>query len=58
MQCLQLLPEQYRLAVHLCDVESLSYEEAADALDVPIGTIRSRLSRGREILRARLTHSK
>jgi len=54
MECLQSLPEQFRMAVHLCDIESLSYEEAADALDVPIGTVRSRLSRGRDMLRARL----
>lgn len=57
MECLQTIPEQYRLAVHLCDIESLSYEEAADALEVPIGTIRSRLSRGRNLLRARLNRA-
>ena len=48
------LPEEYRLAVSLCDVEEMSYEEAALAMDVPLGTVRSRLYRGRNILRARL----
>ena len=48
------LPEEYRLAVSLCDVEELSYIEAADALEVPVGTIRSRLFRGRRLLRDRL----
>lgn len=41
----------YRLAIQLCDVEGLSYEEAADVLEVPIGTVRSRLYRGRNRLR-------
>lgn len=48
------LPEEYRLAVGLCDVEELSYEEAAQIMDVPLGTVRSRLYRGRNLLRARL----
>jgi len=45
------LPPDMRLAVVLCDVQSSSYEEAAQALDVPIGTVKSRLSRGRAQLR-------
>jgi RNA polymerase sigma-70 factor (ECF subfamily) len=56
MSELENLPEEYRLAVVLCDVEQMSYEEAASALEVPIGTVRSRLFRGRRILRARLAH--
>jgi RNA polymerase sigma-70 factor, ECF subfamily len=48
------LPEEYRLAVSLCDVEGLSYSEAAEALDVPVGTVRSRLFRGRRALRDKL----
>ncbi len=48
------LPEEYALAVSLCDIEELSYEEAAVAMDVPLGTVRSRLYRGRKLLRARL----
>jgi RNA polymerase sigma-70 factor, ECF subfamily len=51
---LNRLPIEYKLAVHLCDVEEMTYEEAAHALDVPIGTIRSRLYRGRSMIRARL----
>ncbi len=51
---LDRIPEEYRLAVTLCDMEELSYEEAAAAMDVPIGTVRSRLYRGRQMLRERL----
>lgn len=48
------LPEEYRLAVALCDVEELSYQEAAATMEVPVGTVRSRLYRGRMMLRDRL----
>lgn len=48
------LPEEYRLAVTLCDVEQLDYQEAAEALDVPVGTVKSRLFRGRKLLQQRL----
>lgn len=41
--------------IQLCDVEQLSYEEAAEAMDCPVGTIRSRLFRARALLRDRLT---
>jgi RNA polymerase sigma-70 factor (ECF subfamily) len=41
--------------VILSDIEGLTYEEIADFVDVPLGTVRSRLHRGRRILRARLT---
>lgn len=51
---LDRLPEEYRLAVTLCDVEEMTYEEAAFACNVPTGTVRSRLFRGRRLLRARL----
>ena len=47
---LDKLPEEYRLTIALCDVEEMSYEEAAQALGVPLGTIRSRLFRGRKLL--------
>ncbi|MCC5934610.1 MAG: sigma-70 family RNA polymerase sigma factor [Candidatus Cyclonatronum sp.] len=49
------LPEDFRTVVLLCDVEGFTYEEIANMLDVPIGTIRSRLHRGRNLLRVRLT---
>ncbi|MBS1700870.1 MAG: RNA polymerase sigma factor [Armatimonadetes bacterium] len=48
------LPEEYRVAVTLCDLEEMTYESAADVLGVPIGTIRSRVFRGRRILRHKL----
>lgn len=48
------IPQHYREVVHLVDVEEFSYKEASDALDVPIGTIMSRLSRGRNLLRKEL----
>jgi RNA polymerase sigma factor (sigma-70 family) len=41
------LPEDYRVAVVLCDLLDFSYEEIAEALDVPVGTVRSRIHRGR-----------
>ncbi|MCX7966866.1 MAG: sigma-70 family RNA polymerase sigma factor [Armatimonadetes bacterium] len=48
---LERLPEPFREVVVLCDIEGLSYAEAAQALGIPIGTVRSRLSRAREALR-------
>jgi len=48
------LPEDQRVALLLVGMEGMSYEEAARVLDVPIGTVRSRLSRGRKSLRLRL----
>jgi RNA polymerase sigma-70 factor, ECF subfamily len=48
------LPPEFREAVVLCELEELSYAEAARALDCPIGTIRSRLHRGRALLLAKL----
>jgi len=48
------LPPEFREAVVLCELEELSYEEAARALDCPVGTIRSRLHRGRALLLAKL----
>jgi RNA polymerase sigma-70 factor (ECF subfamily) len=45
---------EFREAIVLCELEELSYEEAAKALDCPIGTIRSRLHRGRALLLAKL----
>ncbi len=51
---LQRLPEEQQLAVSLVLVEGLSYQEAADVLEIPVGTLTSRLSRGRETLASML----
>jgi RNA polymerase sigma-70 factor (ECF subfamily) len=51
---LRRLPEEFRTAVVLCDVVGLSYEEIADAIAVPVGTVRSRIHRGRRLLREAL----
>ncbi|MDR3692798.1 MAG: sigma-70 family RNA polymerase sigma factor [Fimbriimonas sp.] len=48
------VPEDFRMAVILSDIEGLSYQEIADATSVPIGTVRSRLARGRSMLRRSL----
>jgi RNA polymerase sigma-70 factor (ECF subfamily) len=50
------LPPDFRAAVVLCDVEGLSYEEIAEVLDLKLGTVRSRIHRGRSMLRAALAH--
>jgi RNA polymerase sigma-70 factor (ECF subfamily) len=44
------LPDEYREVVLLCDVSELSYREVSEALGCPVGTVRSRLSRGRQML--------
>jgi RNA polymerase sigma-70 factor (ECF subfamily) len=48
---LRSLPAEYRAAVVLCDVVGYGYQEIADTLDVPVGTVRSRIHRGRAQLR-------
>lgn len=48
---LRTLPDEYRAAVVLCDVVGLGYEEIAASLSVPVGTVRSRIHRGRSQLR-------
>ena len=55
-QALQALPPDFRAAVVLCDVEGMSYEEIADILDAKLGTVRSRIHRGRAMLREALAH--
>ena len=51
---LREIPEPYRAAVVLRDLEGLSYEEIAEVLEISLGTVKSRLMRGREHLRKRL----
>jgi RNA polymerase sigma-70 factor (ECF subfamily) len=51
---LRTLPAEYRAAVVMCDVVGLSYQEISDSLDVPVGTVRSRIHRGRALLRRAL----
>jgi RNA polymerase sigma-70 factor (ECF subfamily) len=51
---LESLPEDFRTVVILCDIEGLTYEEIAEFVDCPIGTVRSRLHRGRKMLRTKL----
>jgi RNA polymerase sigma-70 factor (ECF subfamily) len=48
------IPEDFRTVVILCDIEGLTYEEIAEFIDRPIGTVRSRLHRGRKLLQAQL----
>jgi RNA polymerase sigma-70 factor (ECF subfamily) len=55
LRALDRIPADYRAAVLLADVEEFSYKEIAGLLNVPIGTVMSRLSRGRNLLRDQLT---
>ncbi len=52
------IPELYQDITLLCDVEGLTYKEIADALTIPIGTVMSRLHRGRASLRQQLASSR
>ena len=53
---LDALPADFRVAVVLCDLEQLSYEEIAATLGIKVGTVRSRIHRGRVLLRDALAH--
>jgi RNA polymerase sigma factor (sigma-70 family) len=53
---LDQLPPDFRAAVVLCDIEGLSYEEIAATLNIKLGTVRSRIHRGRTLLREALAH--
>lgn len=55
MLALNSLQDDYKTVIILCDLEGLSYEEIAEFLKCPIGTVRSRLHRGRKILQKELT---
>ncbi len=55
-QALDELPAEFRVAVVLCDLEQLSYEEIAATLGIKVGTVRSRIHRGRVLLRQALAH--
>lgn len=54
LQAIEDLPDQFRLAVVLSDIEGFSYAEMAEIMDVPMGTVMSRLHRGRKALQKRL----
>ena len=51
---LEKVPGEFRETVLMADVEEFSYKEIADTLEIPLGTVMSRLSRGRKLLRAKL----
>lgn len=53
-EALQELPEDFRTVVILCDIEGMTYEEISEFIERPIGTVRSRLHRGRKLLQAKL----
>jgi RNA polymerase sigma-70 factor (ECF subfamily) len=53
-QAIATLPQNYREVIVLCELEEMSYEEAAEALDCPVGTVRSRLHRARALLLEKL----
>lgn len=54
-QALLSVPEEFRVAVVLCDVVGLSYQQISEALGAPVGTVRSRIHRGRDLLRKALS---
>lgn len=51
---LRSLPDDFRVAVVLCDVVGMGYQEIADSVGAPVGTVRSRIHRGRSLLREHL----
>lgn len=53
-KALEAVPYDYRMAVVLCDLEEFSYKEIADIMDCPVGTVMSRLHRGRRLLQKSL----
>ncbi len=57
LAALRRIPAHQQEVILLCDIEELTYKEAAAALQIPIGTVMSRLHRGRELLRVELTRA-
>lgn len=57
LNALDELPEEYRTVIIFSDMQDMSYKDITEILGVPIGTVRSRLSRGRQLLRAKLYES-
>jgi RNA polymerase sigma-70 factor (ECF subfamily) len=55
LAALDKVPQNYRDVLLLADVQEFSYKEVADTLNIPVGTVMSRLSRGRAVLRTQLT---
>jgi RNA polymerase sigma-70 factor (ECF subfamily) len=55
MTAVQSLPDDFRTVILLCDIEGLTYEEIAEFVDCPIGTVRSRLHRARKMLAVKLS---
>jgi RNA polymerase sigma-70 factor (ECF subfamily) len=55
LAALRRIPQQYQEVIILCDVEEMAYKEIGEALGVPVGTVMSRLHRGRALLRAELS---
>ena len=53
-RALEQLPDDFRTAVILCDMQGLSYKEIAEIMETPVGTVMSRLFRGRKLLAAAL----
>ena len=56
-RCLEMISPHHQMILILIDMEDFSYEEAADTLNVPIGTVKSRLARAREQMKAALQFS-
>ena len=54
---LERLPENFREVILLCDVEEMRYQEIADLLEIPLGTVMSRIARGRKLLRGMLAEA-